>query len=70
MSDTTWIDVEVVHLTTDPVTKKPKAFLVSNGKDRVWLPASAIVDSDDDLTIGKHTSIEISTSLAESKELV
>jgi hypothetical protein len=67
---TTWIDVEIVHFTTDVVTKKPKAFLVDNGKKRSWIPASAVVDSDDDLTIGKHTRIEIATSMAEDKELV
>jgi hypothetical protein len=69
-TDTAWIDVEILHVTIDASDKKPRAWLVTNGKTKAWLPASAIVDSDDDLKIGVHTRIEISTSLAEDKELV
>lgn len=70
-TDLTWLNVEVKHVTHEPHgLKEPRAYLVSNGKRQAWLPASAITDSDDDLAIGVHTRIEISTSLAEDKELV
>lgn len=70
-TDAVRIEVHVKHMTREPNGKKePRAYLVSNGKKDAWIPASAVIDSDDELEIGKHTTIEISTELAEDKELV
>lgn len=66
---TTWIKVEIKHGTKDKLGY-PKAWLVTNGHREAWVPAAAVVDSDEDLKIGMHTRIEIATSLAEDKGLV
>lgn len=60
---TTWIKVDVIH-------KTDAAVLVSNGKTRAWVPLAAIIDSEDDIVIGKTNSIEITESLATDKDLV
>ena len=64
MSKTTWVDVEVIHVTD-------RAVLVSSGEeDPVWIPKSAIVDSSDDVVVGGEVEIEISEWLATEKGLV
>jgi hypothetical protein len=62
-AETVWVAVEVLAMTS-------KAVYVTDGKEEVWLPLSAVVDSEDDLRIGLHTKIELSASFAETKGLV
>lgn len=61
--DTTWLKVDI-RAETD------MAVLVYNGKVTAWVPKSQILDSSDDIVVGKPNSIEVANWLAADKDLV
>ena len=63
--NTEWIDV--TFLRDSP---SGKAWLVTNGKDEIWVPKSQIIDVEDEPRAGVATKIELPVWLLEKSGLV
>ncbi len=63
MTNTYWIKVDVIRTTKN-------AALVSDSSVEAWVPLSVIIDSDDDIVLGKTVEIELPAWFAEKKGFV